>query len=53
MPFGICNALDTFQHCMFSIFSDMTEQCIEVLMDDFSMLDSLLDDCLANLTEVL
>ena len=52
MPFGICNALDTFQHCMFSIFSDMTEQCIEVLMDDFSMLDSLLDDCLANLTAV-
>ncbi|XP_038876920.1 uncharacterized protein LOC120069272 [Benincasa hispida] len=29
MPFGLCNALDTFQRCMMSIFSDFIERCIK------------------------
>ncbi|KAL6347342.1 hypothetical protein AAG906_016799 [Vitis piasezkii] len=29
MPFGLCNALATFQRCMLSIFSDMVERIME------------------------
>ncbi|CAM8963693.1 unnamed protein product [Rhodiola kirilowii] len=53
MPFGLCNALGTFQRCMMSIFSDYIEKCIEVFMDDFSIHGSSFDDCLANLSHVL
>ncbi|GJZ32118.1 reverse transcriptase domain-containing protein [Tanacetum coccineum] len=35
MPFGLCNALGTFQRCMMSIFHDMIEKTMEVFMDDF------------------
>ncbi|WKA12910.1 hypothetical protein VitviT2T_030253 [Vitis vinifera] len=33
MPFGLCNALTTFQRCMLRIFSDMVECIMEVFMD--------------------
>ena len=36
MPFGLCNALATFQRCMLSIFSDMVEHIMEVYMDDIT-----------------
>ncbi|GJS78588.1 reverse transcriptase domain-containing protein [Tanacetum coccineum] len=36
MPFGLCNAPDTFQRCMMAIFHDMIEKTKEVFMDDFS-----------------
>ncbi|GJS80686.1 reverse transcriptase domain-containing protein [Tanacetum coccineum] len=36
MPFGLCNASDTFQRCMMGIFHDMIEKTMEVFMDDFS-----------------
>ncbi|KAK8601097.1 hypothetical protein V6N12_050939 [Hibiscus sabdariffa] len=53
MPFGLCNALETFQHCMLAIFSDMVEEFLEVFMDDFSMLGETFDSCLGNLAKVL
>ncbi|GER50519.1 genome polyprotein [Striga asiatica] len=31
MPFSLCNAPETFQRCMFSIFSDILEDCLQVL----------------------
>ncbi|GJY65897.1 reverse transcriptase domain-containing protein [Tanacetum coccineum] len=34
MPFGLCNALGTFQRCMVAIFHDMIEKTMEVFMDD-------------------
>ena len=37
MPFGLCNAPATFQHCMMAIFSDMVEDIMEIFMDDFSV----------------
>ena len=37
MPFGLCNALGTFQRCMMGIFSDMIEIILEIFMDDFSV----------------
>ncbi|CAN6483242.1 unnamed protein product [Victoria cruziana] len=53
MPFGLCNAPDTFQRCMLSIFSDMIEDMMEVFMDDFSRYGSSFDDCLQKLERVL
>ena len=35
MPFGLCNAPATFQRCMQSIFSDLTDESMEIFMDDF------------------
>jgi hypothetical protein len=53
MPFGLCNALATFQRCMISIFSDMVERFLEVFMDDFSVFGSSFEECLHHLTLVL
>jgi hypothetical protein len=46
MPFGLCNALATFQRCMISISSNMVEKFIEVFVDDFSVFGSNFDECL-------
>ena len=53
MPFGLCNAPDTFQRCMMDIFSDMVEKKIEVFMDYFSVLGNSFDNFLENLRSVL
>ncbi|KAL1210704.1 putative mitochondrial protein [Cardamine amara subsp. amara] len=53
MPFGLCNAQATFQHCMMSIFMEMIEEFMEVFMDDFSVYGSSFKDCLDNLCRVL
>ncbi|GKE20831.1 reverse transcriptase domain-containing protein, partial [Tanacetum coccineum] len=39
MPFGLCNAPTTFQHCMTAIFDELIEDSMEVFMDDFSIRD--------------
>ncbi|CAN6441118.1 unnamed protein product [Victoria cruziana] len=53
MPFGLCNALGTFQRCMLSIFSDMIENTMKVFMHNFSIYRSSFDDCLQKLERVL
>nr|GFC80576.1 reverse transcriptase domain-containing protein [Tanacetum cinerariifolium] len=53
MPFGLCNALGTFQRCMMVIFHDMIEQTIEVFMDDFSIFGNSFSTCLTNLEKML
>ncbi|GJR68104.1 reverse transcriptase domain-containing protein [Tanacetum coccineum] len=53
MPFGLCNALATFQRCMTAIFHDMVGEFMEVFMDDFSMFENSFDCCLANLDRML
>ena len=53
MPFGLCNALGTFQRCMMAIFSNMVEKTIEVFMEDFSVLGKSFDNCLENLRSML
>ncbi|KAL4368789.1 hypothetical protein GQ457_05G020860 [Hibiscus cannabinus] len=45
MPFGLCNAPATFQHCMTAIFSDLNEDCLEIFMDDFSTFGEDFDNC--------
>ena len=49
IPFGLCNAPDTFQRCMMAIFLDMVEKKIEVFMEDSSMLGKSFDNYLENL----
>ena len=53
MPFGLCNALATFQRCMLSIFSDMVERIMEVYMDDITVYGEIFDECLIHLETVL
>ena len=53
MPFGLCNALSTFQRCMMSMFSDLVEEVMEIFMDDFSVYGSSFENCLENLETVL
>ncbi|XP_042055854.1 uncharacterized protein LOC121800317 [Salvia splendens] len=53
MPFGLCNAPDTFQRCMMSIFSDILEDCIEIFMDDFTVYGDTFDQGLHSLSRVL
>ncbi|GKE05925.1 DNA-directed DNA polymerase, partial [Tanacetum coccineum] len=39
IPFGLCNAPTTLQHCITAIFYELIEDIIEVFMDDFSVFD--------------
>ena len=40
MPFGLCDALATFQRCLMSMFSDLVEEAMVIFMDDFSVYGS-------------
>ena len=53
MPFGLCNASETFQWCMMGIFSDMIEIILEIFMDDFAVFCDSYEGCLENLRKVL
>ncbi|GJU49567.1 reverse transcriptase domain-containing protein [Tanacetum coccineum] len=53
MPFGLCNALATFQRCMLAIFHDIIEEYVEVFMDDLSVFGNSFDKCLNNLDKML
>jgi hypothetical protein len=37
LPFEHCNAPTTFQRVVLAIFSDLTNDCVEVYMDDFTV----------------
>nr|GEZ88236.1 retrovirus-related Pol polyprotein [Tanacetum cinerariifolium] len=53
MPFGLCNAPDTFQRCMLAIFHDMVEKTMEVFMDDFSVFGNSFENYLSRLDKML
>ncbi|GKE08382.1 reverse transcriptase domain-containing protein [Tanacetum coccineum] len=53
MPFGLCNALATFQRCMLAIFHDMINESVEVVMDNFSVFGNSFDTCLKNLDKMI
>ncbi|GJZ00244.1 reverse transcriptase domain-containing protein [Tanacetum coccineum] len=53
MPFGLCNAPVTFQRCMLVIFYDMTEESVEVFMDNFFVFGNSFNTCLNNLDKML
>ena len=51
LPFGICNALTTFQRVVLAIFTDL--ECVEIYMDDFSMFGDSFQEALKNLEKLL
>ena len=53
MPFGLCNALATFQRCMTAIFSDFLADSLEVFMNHFFVFGDKFESCLAHLTNIL
>nr|GEZ57120.1 reverse transcriptase domain-containing protein [Tanacetum cinerariifolium] len=53
MPFGLCNAPDTFQRCMMAIFHDMMEKTMEVFMEDFFVFGNSFQSCLSHLEKML
>nr|GEV00921.1 hypothetical protein [Tanacetum cinerariifolium] len=53
MPFGLCNALGTFQRCMIAIFHDMIEKTMEVFMDDLLVFGDSFSSCLSYLDNML
>ncbi|GKD55729.1 reverse transcriptase domain-containing protein [Tanacetum coccineum] len=53
MPFGLFNALGTFQRCMVAIFHDMIEKTMDVFMDDFLVFRDSFSSCLSHLDMML
>ncbi|GJV08202.1 reverse transcriptase domain-containing protein [Tanacetum coccineum] len=53
MPFGLCNAPNTFQRCMMAIFHGMIKKTMEVFMDDFSVFGDSFSTCLSYLEKML
>nr|GFC38621.1 reverse transcriptase domain-containing protein [Tanacetum cinerariifolium] len=53
MPFGLYNALGTFQRFMLAIFHGMVEKTMEVFMEDFSVFRNSFENCLSRLDKML
>nr|GEU36312.1 reverse transcriptase domain-containing protein [Tanacetum cinerariifolium] len=53
IPFGLCNALGTFQRRMMEIFYDMIMKTMKVFMDDFSGFRNSFQSCLSHLEMML
>ena len=53
LPFGLCNALATFQRAIISIFSDISTDCLEIYMDDFTTYGQTFEEAQENLEKVL
>ena len=46
LPFGLCNAPATFQQAVNGVLSEMVNDCMEFLMDDFTPYGSNFDEAL-------
>jgi hypothetical protein len=53
LPFGLCNALATFQRVVLGVFADLIHDCVEVYMDDFTVYGNTFEEALSNLEKVL
>ncbi|GBG91862.1 hypothetical protein CBR_g53753 [Chara braunii] len=53
MPFGLCNALGTFQHAMNRIFHDYVDKFVIVYLDDILIFGRTVEEHVAHLDEVL
>ena len=49
LPFGLSNAPATFQRAILGIFSDLTDDCVEIYMDDFTVYRNTFKEALENL----
>jgi hypothetical protein len=53
LPFGLCNALATFQRVVIGIFFDLIHDCVEIYMDDFTTYGDEFNQALDNLEKTL
>ena len=53
LPFELYNEPTTFQRAVLGIFSDLTHDCVEVFMDDFSVYGETFKEALDNLVKVM
>jgi len=53
LPYGLCNALATFQRSVLSIFSYLVHDVVEIYVDDFTPYDFEFQEALSNLGKVL
>ena len=53
LPFGLCNAPTTFQKDVLAIFSDLTNDCVEIYMDEFTFHGDDFQEALTSLEKVL
>lgn len=53
LPFGLCNAPTTFQWEVLGIFFDLTHDCVEIYMENFTVYGQTLEEALCNLEKVL
>ena len=53
LPFDLCNALATFQRAILGFFLDLTHDCVEIYMDDFTVYGNTFEEALENLGKVL
>ena len=53
LPFRLCNAPTTFQRDVLGIFLDLIHNCVEVVMDDFSVYRETFQEALDNLEKFL
>ena len=53
LPFGLCNAPATFQQVVISIFVDISHDCMEIYMDDFTTFGVTFKEAMMNLEKVL
>jgi hypothetical protein len=53
LPFGLCNAPATFQRAVLGIFSNLTNDCVEIYMDDFIVYVNTFKEAIENLEKIL
>lgn len=53
LPFGLYNAPTTFQRVVISIFLDISHDCMEFYMDNFTTYGNTFEEALNNLKKVL
>jgi hypothetical protein len=53
LPFVLCNYPTTFQRVILDIFSNLTNDCVEVYMDDFTIHGKDFQEALTSLEKVL
>ena len=52
LPFGLCNAPATFQWAIISLFADISHDCMEIYMDEFTTFGVTFEEAMMTLENV-